>query len=100
MSFAARILGVCDAFDGALSGCRGTGDCSLGQGEALEVPRSEESARVDQRLVRVLCEALEDQRKISVLTGCICLGLRQTASDRLADGLSSGSHTELRVHGM
>ena len=69
VSLAARILGVCDAFDGALSGCRGAGDCSLGQGEALEVLRSEESARFDQRLVRVLCEALEDEREISVLTG-------------------------------
>lgn len=65
----ARILGVCDVFGGARSGCRNTGGWSLSQEEALEVLRNEESSRFDQAVVTVLCEALEDERELGVLTG-------------------------------
>lgn len=65
----ARILGVCDVFGGACNGSRSTGCCSFSQEEALELLRQEESSRFDQAVVSVLCEALEDEQEIRVLTG-------------------------------
>lgn len=69
VSMPARILGACDVFDGARSGCRGAGDCVLSDDEALDILRGEESSRFDQRVVSALGEALEDEREIGGLTG-------------------------------
>lgn len=65
----ARIIGVCDVFSGACAGSRSTGSCSFSQEEALELLCHEESSRFDQTVVSVLCEALEDEQEIRVLTG-------------------------------
>ncbi|MBN2248559.1 MAG: HD domain-containing protein [Coriobacteriia bacterium] len=65
----ARILGVCDVVGGACGGIRSAGGSCFSQEEALELLRDEEASRFDQAVVRVLCEALEDEREIRVLTG-------------------------------
>lgn len=65
----ARILGVCDVFDGACGGSLTFGDVRLSEAEALDLLEREESSRFDQRVVSTLREVLEYEREIGVLTG-------------------------------
>ena len=67
ISLGGRILGVCDVFDGACGGCRGTGDVRLTEDEALGLLLDEESTRFDQLVVSALREAVEDEREIGAL---------------------------------
>ena len=67
ISLHARIVGACDVFDGACVGCEGTGNARLTPDEALEFLLVEESSRFDEVIVRVLREAIEDDREIGAL---------------------------------
>jgi len=63
-----RILGVCDAYDEALSGQLEMNAQRLSESEALDRLRSEARRRFDQNIVLALSDALDQEREISALT--------------------------------